>query len=206
MSLILISEQLLNGLQFGLMLFLIAAGLTLVFGIMDIMNLAHGSLYMAGAYVAAETMQRTGSFTAAIVVAVAVTALVGIEDLGWPVLIDCPLHRFDPEARIERVRRPARVALRHPDPPAGGGRAGGERQAAASEFRLRHPSGLAELSACVPGSIGDGSEDRRRQVHRNADLCRHGPRRNLPGPSEDRGYANSPLPQGPFPVKQRGVS
>jgi branched-chain amino acid transport system permease protein len=69
---------LLNGLQFGLMLFLIAAGLTLVFGIMDIMNLAHGSLYMAGAYVAAETMQRTGSFTAAIVVAVAVTALVGI--------------------------------------------------------------------------------------------------------------------------------
>lgn len=60
------------------MLFLIAAGLTLVFGIMDIMNLAHGSLYMAGAYVAAETMQRTGSFTAAIVVAVAVTALVGI--------------------------------------------------------------------------------------------------------------------------------
>lgn len=78
MSLILISEQLLNGLQFGLMLFLIAAGLTLVFGIMDIMNLAHGSLYMAGAYVAAETMQRTGSFTAAIVVAVVVTALVGI--------------------------------------------------------------------------------------------------------------------------------
>ena len=78
MSLILISEQLLNGLQFGLMLFLIAAGLTLVFGIMDIINLAHGSLYMAGAYVAAETMQRTGSFTAAIVVAVAVTALVGI--------------------------------------------------------------------------------------------------------------------------------
>ncbi|MFC3865093.1 branched-chain amino acid ABC transporter permease [Alcaligenes aquatilis] len=78
MSLILISEQLLNGLQFGLMLFLIAAGLTLVFGIMDIMNLAHGSLYMAGAYVAAETMQRTGSFTAAIMVAVAVTALVGI--------------------------------------------------------------------------------------------------------------------------------
>lgn len=42
----LLLEQLLNGLQFGLMLFLIAAGLTLVFGIMDIMNLAHGSLYI----------------------------------------------------------------------------------------------------------------------------------------------------------------
>src|SRR5690554_218183 len=78
MSLILVSEQLLNGLQFGLMLFLIAAGLTLVFGIMDIMNLAHGSLYMAGAYVAAEVMQRTGSFTFAVLIAVGVTAVVGI--------------------------------------------------------------------------------------------------------------------------------
>ncbi len=78
MSLILVTEQLLNGLQFGLMLFLIAAGLTLVFGIMDIMNLAHGSLYMAGAYVAAETMQRTGSFTLAVLIAVGVTAIVGI--------------------------------------------------------------------------------------------------------------------------------
>ena len=69
----LLLEQLLNGLQFGLMLFLIAAGLTLVFGIMDIMNLAHGSLYMAGAYVAAETLQRTGSFTAAVLVAAVAT-------------------------------------------------------------------------------------------------------------------------------------
>ena len=43
-------EQALNGLQFGLMLFLLAAGLTLVFGIMDMINLAHGSLYMVGAY------------------------------------------------------------------------------------------------------------------------------------------------------------
>src|SRR3546814_9020623 len=60
------------------MLFLIAAGLTLLFGIMDIMNLAYGSLYMAGAYVAAETMQRTGSFTAAVLVAVLVTGLVGV--------------------------------------------------------------------------------------------------------------------------------
>jgi branched-chain amino acid transport system permease protein len=48
MSSTLIAEQLLNGLQFGLMLFLIAAGLTLVFGILDILNVAHGSLYMAG--------------------------------------------------------------------------------------------------------------------------------------------------------------
>lgn len=77
MSYTLVVEQLLNGLQFGLMLFLIAAGLTLVFGIMDIMNLAHGSLYMAGAYVAAETMQRTGSFLAAVLTAALVTGVVG---------------------------------------------------------------------------------------------------------------------------------
>jgi branched-chain amino acid transport system permease protein len=74
----LLIEQLLNGLQFGLMLFLIAAGLTLVFGIMDVMNLAHGSLYMAGAYVAAETMQRTGSFAAAVLVAALATGAVGL--------------------------------------------------------------------------------------------------------------------------------
>ena len=74
----LLLEQLLNGLQFGLMLFLIAAGLTLVFGIMDIMNLAHGSLYMAGAYVAAETLQRTGSFTAAVLVAAVATGVAGV--------------------------------------------------------------------------------------------------------------------------------
>ena len=50
---LLLIEQILNGLQFGLLLFLLAAGLTLVFGIMDFVNLAHGSLYMMGAYFAA---------------------------------------------------------------------------------------------------------------------------------------------------------
>jgi len=50
---LLVVEQFLNGLQFGLLLFLLAAGLTLVFGIMDLVNLAHGSLYMMGAYCAA---------------------------------------------------------------------------------------------------------------------------------------------------------
>jgi branched-chain amino acid transport system permease protein len=65
-------------LQFGLMLFLIAAGLTLVFGILDILNVAHGSLYMAGAYVAAQTMQVTQSFVAVVVVAAVVTGLVGL--------------------------------------------------------------------------------------------------------------------------------
>jgi len=55
-------EQVLNGLQFGLLLFLLAAGLTLVFGIMDLVNLAHGSLYMMGAYFAATFVAWTGNF------------------------------------------------------------------------------------------------------------------------------------------------
>ncbi|MBM3538130.1 MAG: branched-chain amino acid ABC transporter permease [Alphaproteobacteria bacterium] len=74
----LIAEQLLNGLQFGLMLFLLAAGLTLVFGIMDMINLAHGSLYMIGAYIAASVIQASGSFLAGIAIAVAGTALIGV--------------------------------------------------------------------------------------------------------------------------------
>ena len=59
---LLVVEQFLNGLQFGLLLFLLAAGLTLVFGIMDFVNLAHGSLYMMGAYFAATFVMWTGNF------------------------------------------------------------------------------------------------------------------------------------------------
>src|SRR5262249_51135598 len=73
----LIVEQLLNGLQLGLMLFLLAAGLTLVFGIMDMINLAHGSLYMIGAYIAASVIEASGSFLLGIAGAVIGTALVG---------------------------------------------------------------------------------------------------------------------------------
>jgi branched-chain amino acid transport system permease protein len=75
---ILILEQTLNGLQFGLMLFLLAAGLTLVFGIMDMINLAHGSLYMIGAYLMAAIAQATGSFWVALPLAVIATAIVGM--------------------------------------------------------------------------------------------------------------------------------
>lgn len=74
----LLIEHFLNGLQFGLMLFLLAAGLTLVFGIMDLINLAHGSLYMAGAYFAASFSALTGSFWLGLVLAVVATALLGI--------------------------------------------------------------------------------------------------------------------------------
>jgi len=75
---LLLIEQCLNGLQFGLLLFLLAAGLTLVFGIMDLVNLAHGSLYMIGAYFAATFAVWTGSFVAAAVLALAATLLVGM--------------------------------------------------------------------------------------------------------------------------------
>ena len=61
---LLLTEQILNGLQFGLLLFLLAAGLTLVFGIMDLVNLAHGSLYMIGAYFAATFAALTAIFDA----------------------------------------------------------------------------------------------------------------------------------------------
>ena len=71
-------EQCLNGLQFGLLLFLLAAGLTLVFGIMDLVNLAHGSLYMIGAYFAATFAAWTGSFVLGAVLALAATLLVGM--------------------------------------------------------------------------------------------------------------------------------
>src|SRR5262245_14160165 len=77
MTPVLFFEQSLNGLQFGLMLFLLAAGLTLVFGIMDMINLAHGSLYMIGAYLMASFVQATGSFWIALPLALAATALVG---------------------------------------------------------------------------------------------------------------------------------
>ena len=70
-------EQALNGLQFGLMLFLLAAGLTLVFGIMDMINLSHGSLYMGGAYLAAAAVERTGSFALGVLGAVAGMIVVG---------------------------------------------------------------------------------------------------------------------------------
>ena len=77
MSYTLIVEQLLNAIQFGVMLFLMSAGLTLVFGIMNLINLAHGSLYMAGAFIAASLIPITGSFFLSILIAVVVTSALG---------------------------------------------------------------------------------------------------------------------------------
>ena len=71
-------EQFLNGIQLGMLLFLLAAGLTLIFGIMDLVNLAHGSLYMLGAYFAATFADWTDSFLLGALLALAATAVTGM--------------------------------------------------------------------------------------------------------------------------------
>lgn len=73
----LIFEQLLNGLQYGMTLFLMAAGLTLVFGVMGLINLAHGSLYMIGAFACAVVARETGSFGLGVAASLAAAAAAG---------------------------------------------------------------------------------------------------------------------------------
>jgi branched-chain amino acid transport system permease protein len=77
MSAVLLAEQALNGIQFGLMLFLMAAGLTLIFGVMGLINLAHGSLYMVGAFACAAVAAATGSYVLGLVAALAAAASAG---------------------------------------------------------------------------------------------------------------------------------
>ena len=72
------TEQFLNGIQLGMLLFLLAAGLTLIFGIMDLVNLAHGSLYMLGAYFAATFAAWTGSFVLGAILAIGATLVAGM--------------------------------------------------------------------------------------------------------------------------------
>jgi len=78
MSATLLLAQLLNGLQYGVLLFLLAAGLTLVFGIMSFVNLAHGSLYMMGAYAAAVAYGASGSFALAVLAAAGAALVLGL--------------------------------------------------------------------------------------------------------------------------------
>lgn len=77
MSALLLAEQVLNGLQYGMMLFLMAAGLTLVFGVMGLINLAHGSLYMVGAFACAAVAAATGSFWLGLAASLAAAAAAG---------------------------------------------------------------------------------------------------------------------------------
>jgi branched-chain amino acid transport system permease protein len=70
--------QLINGLQYGLLLFLIASGLTLVFGVMGILNLAHGSMYMVGAYLAWYFVEHTGSFGLSAIISAVIALIIGV--------------------------------------------------------------------------------------------------------------------------------
>ena len=128
MSGVLLLEQALNGLQFGLMLFLLAAGLTLVFGVMDMINLAHGSLYMVGAFLAAWLVGLTGSFVLGVLGAVALTGLFGMAlEAG---LLRTLVRARPPVAGARDVRadpdpeRRRQDGVRHRPAAVGAGRAG----------------------------------------------------------------------------------
>src|SRR6185312_3606891 len=69
--------HILNGLAFGMLLFLLAAGLSLIYGLMRILNLTHGSFYLVGGYIGLTVMQFTGSFVLALIVAALVVAMIG---------------------------------------------------------------------------------------------------------------------------------
>jgi branched-chain amino acid transport system permease protein len=81
---VLLANQIINGLQFGLILFLLAAGLSLIFGIMDFINLAHGAFYMIGAYVSATVALKTGSFFFGLLVGIPAGAIAGLA-IEWAV-------------------------------------------------------------------------------------------------------------------------
>jgi len=85
MDIVFLLIQLLNGLQYGLLLFLVASGLTLIFGIMGIINLAHGSFYMVGAYLAWSLASLTGNLLTAILIGIPLTVVLGMA-LEWLVI------------------------------------------------------------------------------------------------------------------------
>mgnify|MGYP003296623705 CR=1 FL=1 len=82
--------QLLNSVQYGLLLFLVASGLTLIFGIMGIINLAHGSFYMIGAYMAFALASLTGNLFVAIVLGIVLSVALGVDLLLPPTLRSRP--------------------------------------------------------------------------------------------------------------------
>ena len=120
-------EQLLNGVQLGMLLFLLAAGLTLIFGIMDLVNLAHGSLYMLGAYFAATFAALTGSFVLGAILAlvlfkedldvielIGIILLIGIVKKNAIMMIDFALEaeRNEGKSPEEAIYQACRLRFR----------------------------------------------------------------------------------------------
>jgi branched-chain amino acid transport system permease protein len=97
MTLALLIEQLFNGVQFGLMLFLMAVGVTLVFGIMRVINLAQGSLFMIGGYFLMVALSWTGSYVLAVPLAFIMAALVAIV---LEIIVLRPLYRSGPLEQV----------------------------------------------------------------------------------------------------------
>src|SRR5271154_7337228 len=91
-SLVFFLIQILNGVQYGLLLFLVASGLTLIFGIMGIINLAHGSFYMMGAYLAFSLSELTGNLWVAILLGIPLSVVIG---LALEMLLFRHLYRRD---------------------------------------------------------------------------------------------------------------
>jgi branched-subunit amino acid ABC-type transport system permease component len=92
-----IFAQALNGLSYGVLLFLLSIGLTLIFGMMDVVNLAHGSFYMLGAYAGLSVIAATGSFWLALVVAPAAVAIIGALVERWCLR---RLYRYGPLEQV----------------------------------------------------------------------------------------------------------
>ena len=145
MSTALLLVQTLNGLQLGVLLFLIAAGLTLVFGVMDFINLAHGVQYMLGAYLAVMFYGLTGSFLAALVLALlaalAVRAAARVRGVP-PSLRPRPPRPGDRDLRHHPVPQPGReVRL---------GRGAAQPADAGALLRLRRADARPALSGLAP--------------------------------------------------------
>src|SRR5437660_7308765 len=89
--------QLLNGLQYAMLLFLLSVGLSVVFGLMNFINLAHGTLYMLGAFLALSLVRVSGSFWLALAIAPLLTAVLGM--LAYALL----LRRLQGESPMKQV-------------------------------------------------------------------------------------------------------
>ena len=99
-----LTAQALNGLAYGALLFLLSVGLTLIFGMLDVVNLAHGSLYMLGAYAGLALIGVTGSFWLALLAAPLVVGLVGVGDRAGVPAAPLPPARAGPGAPDVRSR------------------------------------------------------------------------------------------------------